>query len=62
VVLRADAVAVEMAAAGANAGEPGLHAEVRGLNAVAKIFAGESRAAEPSLVDGPAGATVSVGR
>ncbi|MHB1931123.1 MAG: sigma-70 family RNA polymerase sigma factor, partial [Acidimicrobiales bacterium] len=45
VVLRADAVAVEMAAARANAGAPELHEEVHGVDAVAKVFAGGTRAA-----------------
>jgi RNA polymerase sigma factor (sigma-70 family) len=61
VVLRADAVAVEMAAARANAGAPELHAEVRGVDAVAKVFAGGARAARLCLVDGLAGAVVAVG-
>jgi len=61
VVLRADAVAVEMAAARASAGAPELHEEMRGVDAVAKVFAGGARAARPCLVDGLAGASVSVG-
>ncbi|MHB1739072.1 MAG: sigma-70 family RNA polymerase sigma factor [Actinomycetes bacterium] len=61
VVLRADAVAVEMASARASAGAPELHEEVRGLDAVARVFAGGARAARLSLVDGLAGAVVAVG-
>jgi hypothetical protein len=61
VVLRADAVAVEMAAARASAGAPELHEEIRGVDAVAKVFAGGARAARLCLVDGLAGAAVSIG-
>ncbi|MHB1584201.1 MAG: sigma-70 family RNA polymerase sigma factor [Acidimicrobiales bacterium] len=61
VVLRADAVAVEMATARASAGAPELRDELRGVDAVARVFAGGARAARLSLVDGLAGAVVSVG-
>jgi RNA polymerase sigma factor (sigma-70 family) len=61
VVLRADAVAVEMAAARASAGAPELHEEIRGVDAVAQVFAGGARAARLCLVDGLAGAVVSAG-
>ena len=61
VALRADAVAVEMAAARASAGAPALRGEVRGVDAVARVFAGGAKAARLSLVDGLAGAVVSVG-
>jgi len=61
VVLRADTVAVEMAAARASAGAPELHEEIRGVDAVARVFAGGARAARLCLVDGLAGASVSVG-
>ena len=61
VVLRADAVAVDMAAARANAGAPDLSEEMRGVDAVARVFAGGARAARLALVDGLAGAVVSVG-
>jgi RNA polymerase sigma factor (sigma-70 family) len=61
VVLRADAVAVEMAAARASAGAPDLHEEIRGVDAVAQVFAGGARAARLCLVDGLAGAIVSIG-
>lgn len=61
VVLRADAVALEMASARASAGAPELHEEVRGVDAVAQVFAGGARAARLCLVDGLAGAVVTVG-
>jgi RNA polymerase sigma-70 factor (ECF subfamily) len=61
VVLRADAVAVEMAAERESAGAPELRAEMRGIDAVARVFAGGARAARLTLVDGLAGAAVSFG-
>jgi RNA polymerase sigma factor (sigma-70 family) len=61
VVLRADAVAVEMAAGRESAGAPVLRGEMRGIDAVARVFAGGARAARLTLVDGLAGAVVSVG-
>ena len=61
VVLRADAVAVEMAAGRASAGAPELSVEMRGVDAVARVFAGGAKAARLTLVDGLAGAVVSVG-
>jgi len=61
VVLRADAVAVEMATARASAGAPALRGEMRGVDAVARVFAGGAKAARLALVDGLAGAVVSVG-
>jgi RNA polymerase sigma factor (sigma-70 family) len=61
VVLRADAIAVEMAAARASAGAPALHEELRGVDAVAQVFAGGARAARLCLVDGLAAAVVAVG-
>lgn len=61
VVLRADAVAVEMASARASAGAPELHEEMRGFDAVARVFAGGARAARLSFIDGLAGAVVAVG-
>jgi len=61
VVMRADAVAVEMAAGRASAGAPELSEEVRGADAVARVFAGRARVARPVDVDGLAGAVVSVG-
>jgi RNA polymerase sigma-70 factor (ECF subfamily) len=61
VVLRADTVAVDMAAARADAGAPDLRAEMRGVDAVARLFAGGAKAARLALVDGLAGAVVAVG-
>jgi len=50
-----------MAAGRASAGAPALSEEVRGVDAVARLFAGGARAARLTLVDGLAGAAVSVG-
>jgi RNA polymerase sigma-70 factor (ECF subfamily) len=61
VVLRADAVAVEMATARTSVGAPTLRDEVHGVDAVAQVFAGGARAARLALVDGLAGAVVSIG-
>jgi ketosteroid isomerase-like protein len=61
VVLRADAVAVQMAAGRASAGAPALSEEMRGVDAVARVFAGGAQAARLTLVDGLAGAVWSVG-
>ncbi len=61
VVLRADAVAVEMAAGRASAGAPALSEEVRGVDAVARVFAGGAQAARLTLIDGLAGAMWSIG-
>ncbi len=61
VVVRADAVAVEMAAARASAGAPELSEEMHGVDAVARVFAGGAKAARLMLVDGLAGAVVAVG-
>lgn len=61
VVLRADAVAIEMAARRVSAGAPDLGEEMRGVDAVARVFAGGARGARLTLVDGLAGAVVSVG-
>ena len=61
VVVRADAVAVAMATSRVSAGAPELRDEVRGADAVARVFAGRARAARLSLVDGLVGATFSVG-
>jgi RNA polymerase sigma factor (sigma-70 family) len=58
VVLRADAVAIDMAAGRASAGAPALTSEVRGVDDVAQLFAGGARAAKLSLIDGLAGAVV----
>ncbi|HEY1733349.1 MAG TPA: sigma-70 family RNA polymerase sigma factor [Acidimicrobiales bacterium] len=61
VVLRADAVAVDMAASRAAAGAPELRDAVHGADAVARVFAGRARVAKLTLVDGLAGAAWSVG-
>jgi len=61
VVLRADAVAVETAAGRAEAGAPSLRGEMRGVDAVARVFAGRAGAARLTLVDGLAGAAWSTG-
>ena len=61
VVLRADAVAIEAAAARESAGAPVLSGEMSGVDAVARVFAGGARAARLTLVDGLAGAVVSIG-
>jgi RNA polymerase sigma-70 factor (ECF subfamily) len=56
VVLRADRVAVEAAAARQAQGAPVLSSRVRGARAVVDVFAGRARAAQPALIDGLAGA------
>ncbi|MGH9920863.1 MAG: sigma-70 family RNA polymerase sigma factor [Nitrososphaerales archaeon] len=61
VVLRADAVAVDMATSRASAGAPALSKEMHGVDAVARVFAGGARAARLTLVDGLAGAVWSTG-
>lgn len=61
VVLRADAVAVDIASARASAGAPELSHVMHGIDAVARVFAGGAKAARLTLVDGLAGAVVSVG-
>jgi RNA polymerase sigma-70 factor, ECF subfamily len=61
VVLRADAVAVEMAAGRADAGAPALSDELRGADAVAQVFGGRARVARLTLVDGLPGAVFSIG-
>ena len=61
VVLRADATTVEAARARASVGAPAVREEMRGVDAVAQVFAGGARAARLTLVDGLAGAAVSVG-
>lgn len=60
VVLRADTVAVEAAAARAAAGAPALSQEMRGVDVVAQVFAGGARGARLALVDGIPGAVVAV--
>ena len=52
VMLRSDPVAVRSATARRGRGAPPLAGEVRGAEAVARIFAGRAAEAEPALVDG----------
>jgi len=54
-VLRADALAVHMAASNQQQGAPSLSAESRGAAAVADAFRGRARAALPATIDGEAG-------
>ena len=61
VVVRADAVAVDMATARVAAGAPALTPVAYGVDAVARVFAGGAKAARLSLVDGLPGAVVSIG-
>jgi RNA polymerase sigma-70 factor (ECF subfamily) len=56
VVLRADQVAVDAAAARRVAGAPELSREVRGSSAVAKTFSGRAQAARLAVIDGAMGA------
>jgi RNA polymerase sigma-70 factor (ECF subfamily) len=56
VVLRADRLAVEVAAARESKGAPKLAPEIRGAPAVIGAFAGRARAAQSALIDGAAGA------
>ncbi len=60
VVMRVDAVAVGMAASRASAGAPALSEEMRGADAVARVFGGGARALRLTLVDGLAGAVWSL--
>ena len=61
VVLRADAAAVEGAAANRARGAPLLTSEARGASTVAATFSGRARVAKLALVDGGYGAVVSAG-
>ncbi|HKR52471.1 MAG TPA: sigma-70 family RNA polymerase sigma factor [Pseudonocardiaceae bacterium] len=56
VVLRADRLAVQAAAASQAQGAPTLASEVRGAAAVAEAFSGRAQAAQPALINGAAGA------
>ncbi|HEX3904367.1 MAG TPA: sigma-70 family RNA polymerase sigma factor [Polyangia bacterium] len=56
VVLHADGVAVAAAVANRSSGAPPLAPEVRGAAAVAQVFRGRARGAQPALVNGAAGA------
>lgn len=55
VVLTADGAALQMSAAGQAGDAPPLEPEVRGATAVARIFSGRARAAQPALVNGAPG-------
>lgn len=55
VALRADTVAVRMAAARQAQGAPPLSEEIRGQEAVAEVFAGQAAAAQAALIDGNPG-------
>jgi RNA polymerase sigma-70 factor, ECF subfamily len=61
VVLRADAVAVSLAAANSGRGAPELAPQVAGADAVARVFAGRARAAAPALLDGEPGLAFAAG-
>jgi RNA polymerase sigma-70 factor (ECF subfamily) len=61
VVVRADAVAIGIASARADAGAPELSAVMHGVDAVTRVFAGGAKAARLAIVDGLPGAVVSVG-
>jgi RNA polymerase sigma factor (sigma-70 family) len=61
VVLRPDAVALDMAGGRESAGAPALSEEIRGADAVARVFAGRAQVARLVLIDGLAGAAWSVG-
>src|SRR5215471_5375145 len=56
VVLHADRVAVEAAAARQAQGAPSLSSRISGARAVADVFAGRARGVQPALVNGSAGA------
>lgn len=61
IVLRADAIAIENANARASKGAPTIGEELRGIDAVTRVFAGGAKAARLTLVDGLAGAMVAPG-
>jgi RNA polymerase sigma-70 factor (ECF subfamily) len=61
VVLRADDLAVRMAAANQRHRPPRLEPEVRGASLVADAFNGRTRGVSPALVDGEAGAAWAMG-
>ncbi|MGD7789130.1 sigma-70 family RNA polymerase sigma factor [Propionibacteriaceae bacterium Y1700] len=57
--LRSDTVAVEIATAGAEYGAPLLARNIRGADAVARVFAGRAELTRPVLIDGiPAAAYI----
>jgi RNA polymerase sigma factor (sigma-70 family) len=59
-VLRADELAVRMAAVNRRQGAPLLAREVHGAAGVANVFKGRARAAGPAVIDGEAGAVWAV--
>lgn len=61
VVLRADAVAVQMSAARAHLGAPQLAPEVHGPDAVARVFHGRASAAQAATVNGVPGVVFAPG-
>ncbi len=61
VVLRADDLAVRMAAANRRHGAPDLTSEAHGASRVAAVFKGRAQAALPALIDGEPGAVWAVG-
>jgi hypothetical protein len=60
-VLRADDLAVRMAAGNQKRGAPALAREIRGATLVADVFKGRARAALPAVIDGHPGAVWAVG-
>ncbi len=56
VVLRSDPVAVRTAATRRERGAPALQDEIRGRDAVARVFAGRAGVAQAALIDGAPGA------
>jgi RNA polymerase sigma-70 factor (ECF subfamily) len=58
VVLRADAAAVQASQARTSPNVPALSPEIRGRDAVADIFRGRAKAAEPALVEGDPGLVI----
>lgn len=61
VALHADTVAVRMATARQAQGAPPLSQEIRGREAVAKVFSGQAAAAQAALIDGNPGAVWAAG-
>jgi RNA polymerase sigma factor (sigma-70 family) len=61
VVMRADELAVQTAAANQPRGAPNLKREVRGAGLVADVFKGRAQAALRATIDGDAGAVWAVG-
>lgn len=56
VVLRSDPIALRSAAARQGRGAPQLSDEIKGCDAVARVFAGRAAAAQAALIDGVPGA------